>query len=113
MNDRVFLVDLENMQTVALVKVPDDAEVMVFYGIVQKTLPAELAVKPLDDYTRLVAEFRNDKTRKTLPGKRERLESRLKPLFPELGTEKRLALVRRLFDEGLVIEAENAIKFNL
>ena len=45
MTDRVLLVDLENVQTVDLAKVPDDAEVMVFYGITQKTLPEQLVVQ--------------------------------------------------------------------
>ncbi len=45
MNDRVLLVDLENVQTVNLAKVPEDAEVMVFYGLTQKKLPEELVVQ--------------------------------------------------------------------
>ena len=45
MTDRVLLVDLENVQSVDLGKVPAGAEVMVFYGITQKTLPAELVVQ--------------------------------------------------------------------
>ena len=44
MNDRVLLVDLENVQTVNLAKVPEDAQVLVFYGLTQKKLPEELVV---------------------------------------------------------------------
>jgi hypothetical protein len=53
MNDRVLLVDLENVQTVNLAKVPDDAEVMVFYGLAQKNLPEELVVQAQPLGTRL------------------------------------------------------------
>ena len=45
MNDRVLLVDLENVQTVNLAKVPDDVRVLVFYGLTQKKLPEELVVQ--------------------------------------------------------------------
>ncbi len=45
MTDRVLLVDLENVQEVDLSAVPADVRVMIFYGITQKKLPAELVVQ--------------------------------------------------------------------
>jgi len=45
MTERVLLVDLENVQKVDLSCVPADARVMIFYGITQKKLPAELVVQ--------------------------------------------------------------------
>jgi PIN domain len=45
MIERLLLVDLENVQTVDLSRVPADVRVMVFYGITQKKLPEELVVQ--------------------------------------------------------------------
>lgn len=36
MSDRVLLVDLENVQTVNLSKIPEDVCVLIFYGLTQK-----------------------------------------------------------------------------
>lgn len=53
MNPRVLFVDLENVQTLDLTKVPDDAKVMVFYGSTQKKIPEELVVQAQPLGTRL------------------------------------------------------------
>ena len=45
MTERVLFVDLENVQTMDLARVPSDVRVMVFYGVTQKKLPAELVVQ--------------------------------------------------------------------
>lgn len=45
MNDRVLLIDLENVQTVDLSLVPSEARVLIFYGVTQKKLPEELVVQ--------------------------------------------------------------------
>jgi hypothetical protein len=45
MTERVLFVDLENVQKVDLSLVPDDARVMIFYGITQKKLPEGLVVQ--------------------------------------------------------------------
>ncbi len=201
MNDRVLLVDLENVQTVNLAKVPEDAQVLVFYGLTQKKLPEELVVQaqplgtrlqwikiagqgpnaldfhiayylgktlterpqahcavlskdkgfdplirhlhglghtcrrvatlkdafpaqaasaakaaatatPPDDYTRLVTLLKKDK-RAEAPLKRKGLEGKVKSWFQKLRAAEHQALVQRLFDEGLVVEAGKEIKFSL
>jgi len=53
MTDRLLLVDLENIQTIDLPKVPSDARVMVFYGTTQKRLPEDLVVQAQPLGTRL------------------------------------------------------------
>jgi hypothetical protein len=45
MNDQVLLIDLENVQKVDLSLVPNEARVLVFYGVTQKKLPEELVVQ--------------------------------------------------------------------
>lgn len=45
MIDRVLFADLENVQQFDLSLVPDDACVFIFYGITQKKLPEDLAVR--------------------------------------------------------------------
>src|SRR6185437_2306904 len=45
MPERIFLVDLENVQTIDLSRVPLNARIKVFYGATQKKLPAELVVQ--------------------------------------------------------------------
>ena len=203
MNDRVLLVDLENVQTVDLAKVPDDAEVMVFYGIAQKTLPEQLVVQaqplgtrlkwikisgqgpnaldfhiayylgkalterpkaqcavlskdkgfdplirhlhglghtcrrvaslkdafpadsapatkapavkaavaaPVDNYARLLTLLRKEPKP---PVTRKKLVNKVASWYLKLGAPEHQALVQRLFDEGLVVDAGNAIKFRL
>jgi len=39
---RLLLVDLENVQKIDLVHLPDDVHVIVFHGATQKSFPAEL-----------------------------------------------------------------------
>lgn len=39
MNDRVLLIDLENVQKVDLSQAPAEVRVLVFYGVTQKKLP--------------------------------------------------------------------------
>ena len=52
--DRLALrVDLENVQTINLARVPPEAKVMIFYGITQKKLPEELVVQAQPLGTRL------------------------------------------------------------
>jgi hypothetical protein len=53
MTGRVLFVDLENVQKIDLARVPDDARVMIFYGITQKKLPEELVVQAQPLGTRL------------------------------------------------------------
>ena len=53
MSDRMLLVDLENVQTVDLSKVPEDVRVLIFYGLTQKKLPEELVVQAQPLGTRL------------------------------------------------------------
>lgn len=45
MPERILLVDLENVQTIDLSRVPPNARVKIFYGTTQKKLPAELVVQ--------------------------------------------------------------------
>jgi hypothetical protein len=45
MADRVLLVDLENIQTMDLSRVPTDVRVVVFYGVTQKKLPEDVVVQ--------------------------------------------------------------------
>jgi hypothetical protein len=53
MSDRVLLVDLENVQTVDLSKIPEDVRVLIFYGLTQKKLPEDLVVQAQPFGTRL------------------------------------------------------------
>lgn len=203
MSDRVLLVDLENVQTVDLSKVPADTEVMVFFGLTQKKLPEELVVQaqplgtglqwikiagqgpnaldfhiayylgktlterpkahcavlskdkgfdplvrhlhglghtcrrvaslkdafpaesapaakppavkaastsPEDHYGRLLKLLKKEPK---LPVKRKGLEGKVKSWLPKLGAPERAELVKRLFEEQLVVEAGKAIKFSL
>ena len=198
MNDRVLLLDLENVQTVNLAKVPEYAQVLVFYGLTQKKLPEELVVQaqplgtrlqwikiagqgpnaldfhiayylgktltarpqahcavlskdkgfdplirhlhglgytcrrvaslkdafpaqaapeakaatvsPPDHYARLVTLLRKDQAR---PIKRKGLEAKAKSWFPKLGSAEQLELVKRLFDEKLVVEVGKGLTFRL
>lgn len=45
MPERILLVDLENVQTVDLSRVPSNVRIKIFYGTTQKRLPAELVVQ--------------------------------------------------------------------
>ncbi len=45
MSTRMLFVDLENVQKVDLSKVPEDAGVMIFYGVTQKKIPEDLVVQ--------------------------------------------------------------------
>lgn len=45
MTGQVLFVDLENVQKIALARVPADARVMIFYGVTQKKIPEELVVQ--------------------------------------------------------------------
>jgi hypothetical protein len=45
MSARMLFVDLENVQKVDLSKVPEDAGVIIFYGVTQKNLPEDLVVQ--------------------------------------------------------------------
>src|ERR1700755_904665 len=45
MSDRVLFVDLENVQKIDISLIPADVRVVVFYGLTQKRLPAELVTK--------------------------------------------------------------------
>lgn len=53
MNDRVLLIDLENVQKVDLSLAPAEVRVLVFYGVTQKKLPEELVVQAQPLGTRL------------------------------------------------------------
>lgn len=44
MSERVLFVDLENVQSVDLTRLPSDAQVLIFYGVTQKRLPEHLVV---------------------------------------------------------------------
>jgi hypothetical protein len=50
---------------------------------------------------------------KTLPVKRKGLEGKVKSWFPAFSTDQRHALMQRLFDEKLVVEAETGLAFSL
>ncbi|HEX5462232.1 MAG TPA: PIN domain-containing protein [Steroidobacteraceae bacterium] len=45
MPERILLVDLENVQTIDLSRVPPNARVKIFYGTTQKKFPARLVVQ--------------------------------------------------------------------
>lgn len=51
------------------------------------------------------------KKEKALPGKRKGLQGKVKSWFPELSAEEREALVRRLFEDGLVSETNKSLTF--
>lgn len=53
MSERVLFVDLENVRSVDLARVPSDAQVMLFYGVTQKKLPEDLVVQAQPLGTRL------------------------------------------------------------
>jgi hypothetical protein len=45
MPKRILLVDLENVPTIDLSRMPPDARIKIFYGMTQKKLPAELVAQ--------------------------------------------------------------------
>jgi hypothetical protein len=51
--EQVLFVDLENVSKMDLATVPSNARVMIFYGLTQKKLPAELVVQAQPLGTRL------------------------------------------------------------
>jgi hypothetical protein len=61
-------------------------------------------------FPRLIALLKKEKTR---PARRSGLAGKLKSWFPQLSDEDRLALLRRLFDESHVREAESKLTYDL
>jgi hypothetical protein len=137
MTERILFVDLENVPKVDLSLVPDDARVMIFYGITQKKLPEELVVQaqPLGACLQWIKisgqgpnaldfhiafylgqQLANSPTSDCAilsRAKRKSLAGKVKSWFPRLTEDERLALIQCLFDESHVRESEKLLTYDL